>query len=395
MAPSISKPVQRSRLADVDVFRGVAAFAVAALHTREIMWVGFRESWQLNGGLHASPDALLGYLTFPLVWGSIGVPIFFVLSGYCIHRSQAFAHARAGYFQVSVGNFLLRRFCRIYPVFVGALLFTLLCDSASRHFFPNSMKLGDTGIGAFLVNVLSIQGIARKNFGSDGPLWTLSIEVQFYALYPLLLEAMRRIGNLRTLLLLIVLNIASYFTFQRHGYQLFSNYYASWYLGALVAEYEAAGLPARLIGSAKRHALLYGLSLTLTCCGCAIFFLGRIGQYGAHQVWAAAFAALLFTLLGRPMALHGLAARLFRWLGTFSYSIYVIHFPLIVLIGSVLFHSVKQVSFVPFCTTLFAIVGCAYAFSLVFERPALALSQKLKQPLHSYALTVAPSERSA
>jgi peptidoglycan/LPS O-acetylase OafA/YrhL len=39
---------------------------------------------------------------------------------------------------------------------------------------------------------------------------------------------------------------------------------------------------------------------------------------------------------------------------------------------------VHQVSIAPFCATLLAVVGSAYLFSFVFERPALALSQMLK-----------------
>lgn len=390
MGSSFSTPAQQSRLSDVDVFRGGAALVVAALHTREMMWVGIRETWQLNGGLRASPSAILGYLTYPLVWGSIGVPIFFVLSGYCIHRSQAFVRARARSFQLSNANFLLRRFVRIYPVFVGALLFTLLCDSMSRHFAPDNPRLGETGIGAFLVNLFAIHGVIRKNFGSNGALWTLSIEVQFYALYPLLLTSMRRLGNLRTLLALIALNIASYFALNRHGYELFSSYYVSWYLGAMVAEGEAVGLPSRLLVLARRRAELFGLSLAIMCCGCALFF---ISHYGAFQIWALAFAVFLFALLGRPAEFNGLAASFFRWTGTFSYSIYVVHLPLVVLVSSVFFNSAKQVNLAPFCATIVAVVGCAYAFSFVFERPALALSQKLKQPIPPYAVPVAPLER--
>ena len=237
----MSKPAGRSNLSDIDVFRGVAALIVAAMHTRETTWVGFRQFWNLHGS-HAAPEAILGYLTFPLVWGSIGVPIFFVLSGYCIHRSQAIARSRTGSFQLSPTNFLVRRFFRIYPVLLGALLLTLLCDWASRHYFPNSAKLGDTGIGAFLVNLFSIQGIAGGAYGSNGPLWTLSIEVQFYLLYPSLLAIMGRLRNIPTLLLLIAVNIVSYFALERHGYQLFTSYYVSWYLGALVAEAECAAL---------------------------------------------------------------------------------------------------------------------------------------------------------
>jgi len=370
----VSTRATQSNLADIDVFRGVAALVVAAMHAREVTWVGVREFWTLHGPSIA-PGAILGYATFPLVWGSIGVPIFFVLSGYCIHRSQAFARARAGSFHLSSTNFLLRRFFRIYPVVAGALLLTLACDWASRQYFPNSPKLGDTGLVAFLVNLFSLQGLAGPAYGSNGPLWTLSIEVQFYALYPLLLWMMGRIGSLRTLLVLLAMNAASFLALEPRGYLLFSSYYVSWYLGALVAEGEAAGLFAERLSSSRTRAAVYGLSLAMLCAGCGLFF---FSHYLAFQIWACGFAAFLFAILKRSATTAGWMAASFRWLGGFSFSLYVVHLPVAVLIHSVFYNSVRQVSLLPLLATLLAIVGCAYVFSLAFERPALALSQMMK-----------------
>ena len=365
----------RTSVADIDVFRGVAALVVAAMHTREVTWIGIREFWTLHG-TQLTPGTILGYSTFPLVWGSIGVPIFFVLSGYCIHRGQAFARARTGDFQLSSGNFLLRRFFRIYPVIAGALILTMLCDWASRQYFPNSIKLGDAGLGSFLINLFSLQGAAGPPYGSNGPLWTLSIEVQFYALYPLLLVMMLRLGNLPTFLLLSVLNIASYFLLEARGYQVFSSFYISWYLGALVAEGESARLFAEPLSSARVRIAVYFLALAGLGLGCLLFFRNN---YVAFQVWAFAFAAFLFAVLRRPPAVQGWIGRFFRWLGTFSFSLYIIHFPVAVLIHSVAFHSARQANIAVFYVTLAAVIACAYVFSLLVERPALALSQRYKR----------------
>jgi peptidoglycan/LPS O-acetylase OafA/YrhL len=378
MPRNFAQSGMRSNLSDIDIFRGIAALIVAAMHTREITWVGMREFWHLHG-LQSAPNVILGYVTFPMVWGSIGVPIFFVLSGYCIHRSQAFTRMRDGSFQLSPTNFLMRRFFRIYPVLFGALLGTLLCDWLSRHYFPISYKLGDTGIGTFLVTLLSLQGIASREYGSNGPLWTLSIEVQFYVLYPLLLVSMFRLGKLTTFGVLAVVNVVSYCALERYGYQLFSSYYVSWYLGALVAEGEAMGLLSERLSSSRLRAAFYALGFVFLCAGCALFFLS---SYVAFQVWAVAFAIFLFAVLKRPTELSGWAARAFRWLGTFSFSLYIIHLPVVVLIHSVVFNSVHQVSIAPFCATLVAAIGCAYAFSFIFERPALALSQMWKGKRH-------------
>ncbi|MEO6222980.1 MAG: acyltransferase [Vicinamibacterales bacterium] len=369
------KAVGRSNLADIDVFRGLAALVVAAMHTREVTWVGLRQFSALNNS-QVTPGSLAGYVTLPLVWGSIGVPIFFVLSGYCIHRSQAFARASCGEFQLSTGNFLLRRFFRIYPVIAGALLLTLICDWASGHYYPTSVKLGDTSPLTFLVNLFSLQGLAGPTYGSNLPLWTLSVEVQFYLLYPVLLVMMARLGNLPTFLLLALLNAASYFVLQAHGYVLFSSFYISWYLGALVAEGEAARMFAHRLSSPGVRAGVYALSLAGLGLGCIVFFRN---QYVAFQIWAFAFAAFLFAVVNLAQPVWGWFAGFFRWLGSFSFSLYIIHVPVVVLIHSVLFHSVNQVSIVPFYATLVAVVGCAYAFFWLFERPALILSKRSKR----------------
>ena len=372
------KRAARSNVADIDVFRGVAALVVAAMHTREVTWIGIREFWALHG-TQLTPGTVLGYITFPLIWGSIGVPVFFVLSGYCIHRGQAFARTRSGDFQLPSGNFLLRRFFRIYPVIAGALILTMLCDWASRQYFPNSFKLGDAGLGSFLINLLSLQGVAGPPYGSNGPLWTLSVEVHFYALYPLLLVLMARLGNVTTFLLLSVLNVASFFMLEARGFQVFSSFYISWYLGALVAEGEATRLYSEPLASTRIRVAVYLLALAGLSLGCLLFFRN---QYLAFQIWAFAFAAFLFAVLRRPPVSQGWAGRFFRWLGTFSFSLYVIHLPVVVLIHSMMFHSVRQTSIVTFYVTLAAVIGCAYVFSLLVERPALALSQRFKREPH-------------
>src|SRR5437899_614051 len=103
--------------------------------------------------------------------------------------------------------------------------------------------------------------------------------------------------------------------------------------------------------------------LCVLCAGCAVSFLDN---YFVLKVWAIAFAVFLFAVLKRPEALRGWASGFFRWLGTFSYSIYIVHLPIVVLIHSIFFSSAKQVSIMPFYATLVAVVGCAYVFSFVF-----------------------------
>src|SRR4051812_1456967 len=107
----------------IDAMRGFAALLVAYFHCRQVAWVGMQAFHQSVG--HAfSPSAIAAYLTFPIAWGSAGVPIFFVISGYCIHRGGALRLASNPAYRLDAANFWARRFTRIYPVLLAALLLT-------------------------------------------------------------------------------------------------------------------------------------------------------------------------------------------------------------------------------------------------------------------------------
>src|ERR1700754_2010805 len=135
----------------IDAMRGFAALLVAYFHCRQVEWVGMQAFHQSVG--HAfSLNSIAAYLTFPIAWGSAGVPIFFVISGYCIHRGGALRLARDPGYRLDAGTFWMRRFARIYPVLLAALLFTLALDSISLQLLPASHKVRDIGLLPFLVN---------------------------------------------------------------------------------------------------------------------------------------------------------------------------------------------------------------------------------------------------
>src|ERR1700678_1844039 len=72
----------------IDAMRGFAALLVAYFHCRQVAWVGM-ESFHHSVSHALSFSSIVAYLTLPIAWGSAGVPIFFVISGYCIHRGGA------------------------------------------------------------------------------------------------------------------------------------------------------------------------------------------------------------------------------------------------------------------------------------------------------------------
>lgn len=105
-------PLLRSpRYETFDVWRGVACLAVIVYHTGYFLLMNDVAAPGLDGSARRLLVSFLSRL-------NLGVPLFFVISGYCILAS-ADAHRRAGR---SSFRFLARRFWRIYPPYWGAIL---------------------------------------------------------------------------------------------------------------------------------------------------------------------------------------------------------------------------------------------------------------------------------
>ena len=110
------------RLLSIDALRGVAALAVVFFHAREMNWIGISALWSANK-LAPNLNAFLGYLTFPVIFGWAAVPLFFVLSGYCIHRPHVAKLARDADYRIDLKTYFVRRFV------------AHLSGSAGRHYF--------------------------------------------------------------------------------------------------------------------------------------------------------------------------------------------------------------------------------------------------------------------
>lgn len=105
------------------------------------------------------------------IYGSLGVDLFFVLSGFLITGILLEAKDKAGYFR----NFYMRRALRIFPLYYGVLAVVFLVAPQSRQVWAwvYGVNFYDAARGDFA-------------FGCINHFWSLAVEEHFYFFWPLI-----------------------------------------------------------------------------------------------------------------------------------------------------------------------------------------------------------------
>ncbi len=281
---------------------------------------------------------LLYHCTFYAFQGGyIGVDVFFVISGYLITRLLIREFETNTF---SVRNFYVRRIRRLIPALLATIIATLIAGLFILS--PEHLKeLGTSSIFAAL-------SLSNVHFAfSDGyfetsskikPLlhtWSLSVEEQFYLVWPFVLWGIFSLAVLRRHLFLLV-GLALLAGFVLSEYWIGRNPAHAYFLSPFRAYQLLAGAMAvwaerRLAGSSSQVAnalVLLGLAIVLAT---ALFFdeatpfpgiYGAIPALGGFLIIAAGAHAPAIT---RVLSVPGLP-----WLGRISYSAYLAHWPIIV-----------------------------------------------------------------
>lgn len=329
-----------TRFRSIDALRGFAALWVFAYHLWNVFCPGYsrqadpRDMLPLNAD---TPVEVLASLPF-FGFGYAGIGLFFVLSGFCIHLPQAKRFHRTGNDGLELRPFAARRFWRLYPaffasLFVAALAYFVMNICWRRPLGENGLTLDyildSSGFGWLGVNALFLIALQPQALGLNGVYWTLWYEVQFYLAYPLLLKVCRRRGFAPVAGLLLVVELLFALVpapdalngWKPHFEWFFLRRYFEWFLGMLLAEKLAAGQPftRRNMGLLALAGFAAGVAGTANPFTWAIHEVAlAIGSFG-----------LVGFLIARPVgSVDSLAVRGFGWFGDFSYSLYLVHMPI-------------------------------------------------------------------
>lgn len=337
----------------LNFLRWFAAFLVVINHLRSLMFVDYYEV------IEKTIFTKLFY--FFTGFGHESVIVFFILSGFLVGGEFIKYPKTNKYFKI----YFVKRFSRIFIVFIPALIIGCTFDLIGSNYFnfnniySNSYHLSAMnyevteriGIIPFITNLLMLQTSLGDTLGSNGPLWSLANEWWYYVLFPVIYLILFHKSNLLKVSLIIfvicMLLILNNYIFL---------YFLIWILGTYIYKYNTnikfpfinlfSFLLLILSFSISRINLLdsvilsdFLIALTL------VFFINNLINSESKIIF-----------LGKKNS----------FLADFSYSVYLFHFPVLLLIVSILSYFEMGVKSIPNITS-YGIFGILIIFVYLFS----------------------------
>jgi peptidoglycan/LPS O-acetylase OafA/YrhL len=310
----------------LDLLRGLAALVVFAEHFRLLFFVGYnqiptgRSKWGLAYLLASA--------------GHQAVVVFFVLSGYLITGS-VLRLVKTG--RWSWRLYLTHRMVRLWIVLLPGLALGILWDrlglflhrAPATYSGANSVMIHDVaarlGFRVVLANALFLQTIKFPTLGSNGALWSLANEFWYYILFPCL---MLMCWHGRRWPLRVVAGVAFALIAFFVGPEILLGF-PVWLMGTALVYLRPMTIPrwVRGMAAAIYVAVFFALSRSP----------GREGWKNDIILGVVTMAFVWTLLCAREAANNRAPWVLFsRTLSRFSFSLYVVHTPLLLLLASVL-----------------------------------------------------------
>ena len=350
---------ERKRLAGLDGIRGLAALFVVVNH-------GFLRTFP------GYPADRAPFWAGWFIYGRFAVVVFIVLSGF----SLALSPARHGWRLDSVSRFAYRRARRILPAYWAALAFSLAV--AWLVVPPPGQGLPTTK--SVVVNGLLVQNVV----GAPSPnrsFWSMAVEAQLYVVFPLLLLMVRRFGAI-VMVATVTLVVAAVGIVGPHVSWLDTFVIQS--PPDLAALFAVGIVSAGIVGASSARRAWPWAWLALAAAApvfATIWWQGSVWTLD-HLFWVdlalgPAVACLLAGLAtGRPAPLLRLLdSRPIRNLGLSSYSLYLIHGPIVIVVYEEFVAGRFRHGVLAFVLTVALVVPLTIAFArlfaAVFETPFL------------------------
>ncbi|WP_295632386.1 acyltransferase [Novosphingobium sp.] len=334
-AASVSPPLAAKRasrrIPELDALRGFVALVVVAHH----LFVIFH-----GACIAYLPAPAYRLLDFVQARNKLAVLTFFVLSGYAIGLAT---RNNPPVTRAAISAYAFRRVARIVPLYAFSLAWAAALGLIYGYNGPAFALRTLLGNAVFLQTSLEAKGYWFEPFGRNGPYWSLSYEVFFYCILPVVLRVVRPrpvlgLGPRGQLLAMGMAGLIASLVANKFAPSPFSNFLGLWIVW--LAGYVAVGLE-----RSRRAVVLVAVPAVLT--GLGFIVLREFGLTSATltDALSGTVIALLFALAaiwGRwdQLAILRAARRafvlLFGRVGHGSYALYLLHYPLLLAASTLL-----------------------------------------------------------
>jgi peptidoglycan/LPS O-acetylase OafA/YrhL len=368
--------VRSSRYETLDAWRGLACLLVVLYHSTVLININDNKLAFQNG-----IDSVSNEIIQCMAIGWVGVPLFFVISGYCI-TATALSTQRNGY---PVHTYFIRRFRRIFPPYwcaigLGIILVVFLDVMISGRLLSSEpwpqLRPWWLSLSQWIGNLTLTESWRHHLFGTQrahfiGQSWTLCYEEQFYAVTGLLLLCTHRFFP--AVLVTTVMVFAAQTSFSQMGIAIDGFFFdGQWYAFA-------AGIA---VYFATQHATRIGW----WCVAVALFMASAVALLTDSFFARGAAVAMPFALL--LLMLHPFdgaiarrtAVRPLVFLGTICFSLYLVHETIVRAISRAALNqglerpSIALLFVVPLCVAISLLTG--WAFYLAVERRFMNVALK-------------------
>ena len=359
---------QNDNLVGLDFLRFFLSISVIIWHYQHFFYPN-----QVKREIYLTQQPFFKFLSLFYQHGEKAVPVFWIISGFVFYKFYSTAIENR---QVNFKKFLINRLTRLYPLHFLMLFVVLILQAIYFHFFNSYFVYDNNSIKYFILNLFFVQNWATspKTLGSfNGPEWSVSIEIFIYLVF-FLVCFLKLINNYRLIILLIVISLV--LETLSLGLVNFNECFYFFFSGCLLA---------KVIENSNKHIFV------VLICFVAYFILhfslksffkqnGEVHSillmltnvhYAIQQLFFSICTVYLIIIIFRYKIFHKISAKFYSAIGNLTYSMYLIHFP----IQIIMFLTLKSFSYTIFYSpAVFAVfmlltLSIGYLSFNYFERP--------------------------
>lgn len=344
----------KQHLAFLDALRALASVAIVLHH------------FALYAPLRDIAAPLIGPLLDWLMHNARATQVFFVVGGYVMARSMAGKRWDLKRLRL----FLLQRYCRLGLPYIATMAFILIAYVFARGWLPEEVTGEDVTMRQLLAHLVFLQGLLGEENLSAG-FWFICINFQLGLLYAVLLclrdTAIYRNGDISKIVgwglaAFSLLHLNLDVSFDNWALYFFPYFYMGIILNRAVQNK----------GIAKEFWLYQALL-----------------AFALHQDWrwrlamAALVAVTIYVVEKTGWRPRWIKNPLFASLGKISYSLFLVHFPVLVLVATAFVRmeiDSPVAAVLGLIVAFFLSIGTAAAFHRWVETPSIRIAQTLAAP---------------